>query len=379
MTPTEEPAVTPTEEPVVTPTEEPVVTPTEEPAATPTAEPAATPTAEPTATPTAEPTATPTAEPTATPTAEPTATPTAEPVMVSYTVKYLDKATEEAIGEEVTGEAPVGEVIEIEAPEIEGYTLCADQPTELVLTEGAAAVTLAEGVENQQVDPNTVVVYYEAATPETAEQTLTAEAGNAKAAVTAVLPEGVTVQMNAMGDAIGDENMNALMEAVGVNVVGIEAYDISLVDSEGNAYTLPEGVSATVTLSGVALQPGEGELINAVHIKADGSVDNGVFAENGDVTFTVTSFSPFVVATVAAESGNKIATMKAIGEYAPGDSISVTTGYTYSSEVFGANKYRWLLDGDVVDSGSLSRSGKNYTLTTTLPQDIMEGSHEIVF
>ena len=342
-TPVEEPAETPVEEPAETPAEEPVVTPTEEPAVTPTEEPVVTPTEEPAATPTAEPTATPTAEPTATPTAEPTATPTAEPVMmVSYTVKYLDKATEEAIGEEVTGEAPVGEVVEIEAPEIEGYTLCADQPTELVLTEGPAAVTLAEGVENQQVDPNTVVVYYEAATPETAEQTLIAEAGNAKAAVTSVLPEGVTVQMNAMGDAIGDDNMNALMEAVGVNVVGIEAYDISLVDAEGNAYTLPEGVSATVTLSGVALQPGEGELINAVHIKADGSVDNGVFAENGDVTFTVDSFSPFVVATVVAENDNKIATMKSVGEYAPGDTVRVQTTESYTWE-----DYQWLVNDGV--------------------------------
>lgn len=85
--------------------------------------------------------------PSETPASTATPVPSEEPVKVSYTVKYLDKATEEVVSPETTGEAAVGDIIAIDAPEVEGYTLCADQPTELVLTEGTE---------------NIAVVYYEA-------------------------------------------------------------------------------------------------------------------------------------------------------------------------------------------------------------------------
>ena len=230
--------------------------------------------------------------------------PSEEPVKVSYTVKYLDKATGEAVYPETTGEAAVGDTIAIEAHEVPGYTLCADQPTELELIDPStapAAVTLAEGVENEQTAPNTVVVYYEAATPETAEQTLTGTAGSATATVTATVPKGVTVKMEALGENIEDYALQALAEATnGAEIKNIEAYEISLVNTDGSTYTLPEGQTATVVLSGVSLQPGEGELVNAIHANADSSYDTGIFAEDGsNITFTVKSFSPFVVATTA--------------------------------------------------------------------------------
>lgn len=212
------------------------------------------------------------------------------------------------------------------------------------------------------------------------ERTVPGQAGNATANVTAVLPEGVTVQMSALDKySLDDDTMQALMDAVGsADIADIEAYDISLADDEGNAYTLPEGQTATVTLSGVALTAGENQERYAVHVKADGSVDMGNFADNGDVTFeNISSFSPFVVVTVGTDAADKAAMLANLSEqYYPGQTIEITTGSSYNRE-----SYRWLMDGDSsdpIDDGTSGRNAK-VTLRYVLPNDITEGVHTIDF
>lgn len=137
--------------------------------------------------------------------------------------------------------------------------------------------------------------------PTVSQQTLNASADSMNASVTAALPTETKLAVTKMsGDELGDDRMQSLMEAVNSNEIReIEAYDITLTDAQGNAYTLPEGQTATVTLNGISLQVAEGQTLYAVHLKADGSVDMGTI--NGStVTFTVDSFSPFVVAAVGS-------------------------------------------------------------------------------
>ena len=201
---------------------------------------------------------------------EPAEAPAEEPVLVSYTVQYLDKATEAAVAEETAGEAAVGETIAIEAPAVEGYTLCADQPTELVL----AADT-----------ENTAVLYYEAEVTMPA-QTLSAAAADG-ATVTIVAPEGALPE----GTTVQIVKMATVPEVPGVEYTEAVAYDVTL--WKDGAEVQP-AVAVSVTLSNVPLDVAPEDM--AVYHKADdGTVDEGSVKADKSADFSLDSFCPFVV------------------------------------------------------------------------------------
>lgn len=198
-------------------------------------------------------------------------------------VPEADNAPVETPAEETSQEEPAEE----EAP-------AASAPSEEVAD---SAENEAEPAGDAQADSDAETMEE----PTVSQQTLNASADSMNASVTAALPTETKLVMTKMsGDELGDDRMQSLMEAVNSNEIReIEAYDITLTDAQGNAYTLPEGQTATVTLNGISLQAAEGQTLYAVHLKADGSVDMGTI--NGStVTFTVDSFSPFVVATVGS-------------------------------------------------------------------------------
>lgn len=198
-------------------------------------------------------------------------------------VPEADNAPAETPAEETAQEEPAEE----EAP-------AASAPSEEVAD---SAENEAEPAGDAQADSDAETMEE----PTVSQQTLNASADSMNASVTAALPTETKLVVTKMsGDELGDDRMQSLMEAVNSNEIReIEAYDITLTDAQGNAYTLPEGQTATVTLNGISLQAAEGQTLYAVHLKADGSVDMGTI--NGStVTFTVDSFSPFVVATVGS-------------------------------------------------------------------------------
>lgn len=198
-------------------------------------------------------------------------------------VPEADNAPVETPAEETSQEEPAEE----EAP-------AASAPSEEVAD---SAKNEAEPAGDAQADSEAETMEE----PTVSQQTLNASTDSMNASVTAALPTETKLVVTKMsGDELGDDRMQSLMEAVNSNEIReIEAYDITLTDAQGNAYTLPEGQTATVTLNGISLQAAEGQTLYAVHLKADGSVDMGTI--NGStVTFTVDSFSPFVVATVGS-------------------------------------------------------------------------------
>ena len=217
-----------------------------------------------------------------------------------------ETAPEETVSDEapaVTGEQPQEQPEEQPEEQSEEDSQPAAEVEEPTAAPEAEAA--AEPEENTEADAQTdaaVTVPAEEtapAAPSVSLRTLEASAGNTAVSVTAELPADVQVVVTEMnGDSLGDDNMQALMEAVNSNDIReIEAYDITLADAQGNEYTLPEGQSASVTLSGIALPGEEGLTLYAAHLKADGSADRGT-VNGSDVTFTVNSFSPFVVAAV---------------------------------------------------------------------------------
>ena len=217
-----------------------------------------------------------------------------------------ETAPEETVSDEapaVTGEQPQEQPEEQPEEQSEEDSQPAaevEEPT--AAPEAEAAAELEENTEaDAQTDAAVTVPAEETApaAPSVSLRTLEASAGNTAVSVTAELPADVQVVVTEMnGDSLGDDNMQALMEAVNSNDIReIEAYDITLADAQGNEYTLPEGQSASVTLSGIALPGEEGLTLYAAHLKADGSADRGT-VNGSDVTFTVNSFSPFVVAAV---------------------------------------------------------------------------------
>lgn len=201
-------------------------------------------------------------------------------------VPEADNAPVETPAEETAQEEPAEEE---EAP-------AASAPSEEVAD---SAENEAEPAGDAQADSDAETMEE----PAVSQQTLNASADSMNASVTAALPTETKLIVTKMsGDELGDDRMQSLMEAVNSNeICEIEAYDITLTDAQGNTYTLPEGQTATVTLNGISLQAAEGQTLYAVHLKADGSVDMGTI--NGStVTFTVDSFSPFVVAAVGSAS-----------------------------------------------------------------------------
>ena len=248
------------------------------------------------------------------------------PAMVGYTVKYLDKATEEGVAEETAGEAAVGETIAIEAPEVEGYTLCADQPTELVLAADAE---------------NVATVYYEVAMPA---QTLTATAADG-ATVTidapeGALPAGTTVQITIM---------DTVPEVEGVEFTEAIAYDVTLWN---NGAEVQPAVPVNVTLSNVPLDAAP-EDMEVYHKADDGTVDKGDVQGDKSADFNLNSFSPFIAGTTSQEDA-ELANDLGVATYGLDDSnsrkawqeIELEVGETYS---LGSGWDAYVADEDIAE------------------------------
>lgn len=256
------------------------------------------------------------------------------PALVGYTVKYLDKATEEGVAEETAGEAAVGETIAIEAPEVEGYTLCADQPTELVLAADAE---------------NVATVYYEVAEVAMPAQTLTATAADG-ATVTidapeGALPAGTTVQITIM---------DTVPTVEGVEFTQAVAYDVTLWN---NGVEVQPAVAVSVKMSNVPLAA-QTDSLEAYHLADDGSVDKGNVQGDKSADFSLNSFSPIVVfdtqksaeesGDVAANGAPEVATygLDSSNSRKPGKNITLEVGKTYELGI-GWNAY--VEDTDVAE------------------------------
>ena len=200
-----------------------------------------------------------------------------EPVLVGYTVRYLDKATEEPVDEDTTGEGAVGDTITITAPTVEGYTLCADQPTELVL----AADT-----------ENTATLYYEETMPA---QTLSATAADG-ATVTIVAPEGALPE----GTTVQIVKMDTVPALPGVEYTQAVAYDVTLWK---DGVEVQPAVAVSVTLSNVPLAA-ESDSLEAYHFADDGTVDEGSVQGDKSADFSLSSFSPVALYDIAGDDGS---------------------------------------------------------------------------
>ena len=250
------------------------------------------------------------------------ATPTPEP----------DIAADEAVTE--TTAAPTEEPTA--APE---ETAAPVQAPQAIPEETPAAENAGESNDTPAAD-NAASPAQESDAVQLSRQTLSAAVEGMTASVEAELPADTKIVVTKMsGDDLGDDNMQALMEAVNSNDIRkIEVYDISLTDAQGNVYTLPEGKSATVTLSGISLQAAEGQTLYAAHLKENGSADMGTI-DDSTVTFTVDSFSPFVVAAVGgtATAGDEAEEPAAQSDTA--DEAAAADAPAVLAETYASNHY----------------------------------------
>lgn len=225
-------------------------------------------------------------------------------------------------------EEPVTEPVQEELPAetSEPETTPAEQPESNEAADAAGNVTTpaeesqpveeAPAEEQPVEEPAEEPAPVEETTPAVQTQTVNGQAGNASAAVTAELPAGAAVQMSAMESPLSEgELLSLLGEGEGTEIRDVQAYDIALTAADGSELSLQDGQTAAVVLSGLEISADEGETVYAAHLKADGTADMGsVDAAAGTATFTVSSFSPFVVVTVGSAETTETVDAEAVAQ-----------------------------------------------------------------
>ena len=202
------------------------------------------------------------------------------------------KAAEEAAAAEAAQkaaeEAAAAEAAQKEAGETAGAVAEGENATEAPVVEEVPA-TEEPSVEGTPVEETPVEEEPVVEEPVTVES-VSAQVGNVTATVNATLP--AEAELNIAETELTVEQQTLIADAIGADneIVEMQVWDIALTGAE------IEG-SVPVTITGIQLEAGEGTYV--AHIKADNTLETGSY-ENGAATVSVTSFSPFVVASYKA-------------------------------------------------------------------------------
>lgn len=225
-----------------------------------------------------------------------------------------EETVTEPVQEELPAETSEPETAPVEQPESNEAADAAGDVT--VPAEEGQPVEETPAEELPVEEPVEENAPAEETAPAVQTQTVNGQAGNASAAVTAELPAGAAVQMSAVDSPLSEAELLSLLgEGEDAEIRDVQAYDVALVAADGSALSLQDGRTAAVVLSGLEISVGESEKVYAAHLKADGTVDMGsVDAAAGTATFTVSSFSPFVVVTVGSAEATETVDAAAVAQ-----------------------------------------------------------------